>query len=98
MPQRTRPTRPDPKVEALRVDGAFNRHADQVTDPLFAGHALAKQKRADDCPPLPSDGRGVRGEGQTKNTLSNIEMRPIGEQGESKGLRAEMNLVFCFGV
>ena len=40
MPQRTRPTRPDPKVEALRVDGAFNRHADQVTDPLFAGHAF----------------------------------------------------------
>jgi len=35
MPQRTRPSRPDPKVEALRADGALNRHADQITDPLF---------------------------------------------------------------
>ena len=38
MPQRTRPSRPDPKVEALRVDGALNRHADQITDPLFGAH------------------------------------------------------------
>lgn len=38
MPQRTRPSRPDPKVEALRVDGALNRHADQVTDPVFGAH------------------------------------------------------------
>ena len=38
MPQRTRPSRPDPKVEALRVDGALNRHADQITDPVFGAH------------------------------------------------------------
>jgi len=38
MPQRTRPSRHDPKVEALRVDGALNRHADQVTDPVFGAH------------------------------------------------------------
>ena len=38
MAQRTRPSRPDPKVEALRVDGALNRHADQMTDPLFGAH------------------------------------------------------------
>ena len=38
MPQRTRPSRHDPKVEALRVDGALNRHADQITDPVFAAH------------------------------------------------------------
>ncbi len=38
MPQRTRPPRPDPKIEALRVDGALNRHADQVTDSVFGAH------------------------------------------------------------
>jgi hypothetical protein len=38
MTQRTRPARPDPKVEALRVDGALNRHADQMTDPVFGAH------------------------------------------------------------
>ena len=38
MPPRTRPSRPDPKVEALRVDGALNRHADQITDPVFGAH------------------------------------------------------------
>ena len=38
MTQRTRPSRPDPKVEALRVDGALNRHADQITDPVFGAH------------------------------------------------------------
>ena len=39
MPQRTRqPSRHDPKVEALRVDGALNRHADQITDPVFGAH------------------------------------------------------------
>ncbi len=38
MPQRTRPSRPDPKVEALRADGALNRHADQITDPVFGTH------------------------------------------------------------
>lgn len=38
MAQRTRPARPDPKVEALRVDGALNRHADQITDPVFGAH------------------------------------------------------------
>jgi hypothetical protein len=27
-----------PKVEALRADGALNRHADQVTDRVFATH------------------------------------------------------------
>ena len=38
MPQRTRRSRPDPKVEALRVDGALNRHADHITDPVFGAH------------------------------------------------------------
>jgi hypothetical protein len=38
MVQRTRRSRPDPKVEALRVDGALNRHADQITDPVFGAH------------------------------------------------------------
>lgn len=38
MTQRTRRFRPDPKVEALRVDGALNRHADQITDPVFGAH------------------------------------------------------------
>jgi len=38
MPQRTRPSRPDPKVEALRADGALNRHADQITDSMFGTH------------------------------------------------------------
>jgi transposase len=32
-----RPPR-DPKVEALRAEGALNRRADQVTDPLFGTH------------------------------------------------------------
>jgi hypothetical protein len=35
---RPRPPARDPKVEALRADGALNRHADQVTDPVFATH------------------------------------------------------------
>jgi transposase len=38
MSQRTRPFRHDAKVEALRVDGALNRHADQITDPVFGAH------------------------------------------------------------
>lgn len=38
MPQRTRPSRRDPKLEALHVDGAFNRRAAQITDPLFGAH------------------------------------------------------------
>jgi transposase len=38
MPQRTHQSRHDPKVEALRVDGALNRHADHITDPLFVRH------------------------------------------------------------
>lgn len=38
MPQRTRHSRPDPKAEALRVDGALNRHAAQITDPVFGAH------------------------------------------------------------
>ena len=38
MPQHTRPARLDPKLEALRVDGALNRHADQITDPVFGAH------------------------------------------------------------
>jgi transposase len=38
MPPRTRPSRHDPKVEALRVDGTLNRHADQITDPVFGAH------------------------------------------------------------
>ena len=38
MPARSRPPARDPKVEALRADGALYRHADQVTDPVFATH------------------------------------------------------------
>ena len=38
MPRRTRTPPPDPKLEALRADGALNRRADQVTDPLFGAH------------------------------------------------------------
>ena len=38
MPQRTRPPRPDPKLEALRADGVLNRRAAQVTDPVFGTH------------------------------------------------------------
>ena len=38
MPQRTRQPRPDPKLEALRADGALNRRAAQVTDPVFGAH------------------------------------------------------------
>jgi hypothetical protein len=38
MTQRARRSRSDPKVEALRVDGALNRHADQITDPVFGAH------------------------------------------------------------
>ena len=38
MPQRTRHPRPDPKLEALRADGALNRRAAQVTDPVFGTH------------------------------------------------------------
>ena len=38
MPRRTRQTPPDPKLEALRADGALNRRAAQVTDSLFGAH------------------------------------------------------------
>jgi hypothetical protein len=38
MPARSRPRARDPKVEALRADGALYRRADQVTDPVFATH------------------------------------------------------------
>jgi hypothetical protein len=38
MPTRSRPPARDPKVEALRADGALYRRADQVTDPVFATH------------------------------------------------------------
>jgi hypothetical protein len=35
---RSRPPARDPKVDALRADGALNRHADQVADRVFATH------------------------------------------------------------
>jgi transposase len=38
MPRRTPQPPHDPKLEALRADGALNRRADQVTDPLFGAH------------------------------------------------------------
>lgn len=38
MPTRSRPPAHDPKVEALRAEGALYRHADQVTDLVFAAH------------------------------------------------------------
>jgi hypothetical protein len=38
MPARYRPPARDPKVEALRAEGALYRHAEQVTDPVFATH------------------------------------------------------------
>lgn len=38
MPARSRSPARDPKVEALRADGALYRRADQVTDPVFATH------------------------------------------------------------
>jgi Homeodomain-like domain len=38
MPARSRPPARDPKVEALRADGALYRRADQVTDQVFATH------------------------------------------------------------
>ncbi len=38
MSPRSRPTARDPKVEALKADGALNRRATQVTDPVFATH------------------------------------------------------------
>jgi hypothetical protein len=38
MPTRSRPPARDPKVDALRADGALYRQADQVTDPVFATH------------------------------------------------------------
>ena len=38
MPRRTRQPPQDPKLEALRADGALNRRADQVADPLFGTH------------------------------------------------------------
>jgi transposase len=38
MPRRTHQPPPDPKLEALRADGALNRRAAQVTDPLFGAH------------------------------------------------------------
>jgi Homeodomain-like domain len=37
MARSKRPAR-DPKVEALRAEGALYRHAEQVTDPVFATH------------------------------------------------------------
>lgn len=38
MTTRSRQPARDPKVEALRADGALYRHADQVTDSIFATH------------------------------------------------------------
>jgi hypothetical protein len=38
MPTRSRPPARDPKLETLRAAGAFNRHADEVRDPVFATH------------------------------------------------------------
>lgn len=38
MTQRSRQPPRDSKVEALRADGALNRRAAQVTDPLFGAH------------------------------------------------------------
>lgn len=38
MPTRSRLPARDPKVEALRAEGALYRHADQITDPVFATH------------------------------------------------------------
>jgi transposase len=38
MPTRSRPAARDPKIEALRSEGALYRHADEVTDPAFATH------------------------------------------------------------
>src|SRR5260370_13951618 len=38
MPSRSRPSTRDPKVDALRADGTLNRHADEVTDPVFVAH------------------------------------------------------------
>jgi transposase len=40
MPRRTRQSPPDPKLDALRADGAWNRRAAQVRDPLFGAHAF----------------------------------------------------------
>src|SRR5262245_37347260 len=36
MPTRPRPPGRDPKLETLRAEGTLNRHADEVTDPVFA--------------------------------------------------------------
>src|SRR5262245_6661042 len=36
MPTRPRPPVRDPKLETLRAEGTLNRHADEVTDPVFA--------------------------------------------------------------
>jgi transposase len=38
MPTRTRRPARDPKVEALRAGGTLYRHAEHVTDPIFATH------------------------------------------------------------
>jgi hypothetical protein len=38
MAARSRQPARDPKVEALRADGALYRHADEVTDSIFATH------------------------------------------------------------
>jgi Homeodomain-like domain len=38
MPSRSRRSARDPKIEALRAAGSLYRHADQVTDPVFATH------------------------------------------------------------
>ena len=40
MPTRFRPPARDPKVEALRADGALYRHADQVSDPVVQALVL----------------------------------------------------------
>jgi transposase len=38
MPSHSRPPARDPKVDALRAEGAWYRHADRVSDPAFAAH------------------------------------------------------------
>ena len=40
MPRRTHQSPPYPKLDAKRADGAWNRRATQVTDPLFGAHAF----------------------------------------------------------
>jgi len=38
MPARPRPPARDPKLETLRAEATLYRHADRVTDPVFATH------------------------------------------------------------